>query len=148
MPRKRPVPVVQGGLEARTPPEAPSGSLPLVFRLPLPLNLANSRMHWAAKHKAQKLWAERADLLVLGQINPKPPKAPWPKATIRAEMVVGNAMDEGNSLNRLKWVEDWLVRRKYILDDRAKCLKWEGLPVQRVSRKNAPSVTITLTEAR
>lgn len=40
----------------------------------------------------------------------------------------------------------WLVKRKYIVDDKAKCLTWEGFPTQTVSRKNEPSITLTLTK--
>ncbi len=119
----------------------------LTFRFPLPLNLANSRMHFRVKHREKVAYWEMLDLLVLGGILPKKPKnAPWQKASIRSEMVLGAAMDDGNAMNRHKWIEDWLVKRKYLLDDRKKVLTWEAFPIQRISRKNEPSITITLTE--
>ena len=119
----------------------------LTFTLPLPDRSfsPNGRSHWAVKHKKKNaLWA-MADLLVKGKINPKPPKTPWAKSEISARLVVGALHDEGNCLNRLKPLEDWLTTRGYIVDDSPKHLKWTGLPEQRVSRKNLPEVEITLT---
>lgn len=118
----------------------------LVFRFPMPLNLANSRMHFRVKHREKVAYWDMLDMLVLGGILPKKPKKPWPKAKIRSDMVLGAAMDDGNAMNRHKWIEDWLVKRKYIVDDRKTCLTWEGFPTQRISRKNEPCITITLTE--
>lgn len=120
----------------------------LVFRFPMPLNLGNSRMHYMVKHKEKvKYWA-MCDLLAKGEILPPPPKKPWDKATISSTMVLGAAMDDGNAMNRHKWVEDWLVTRGYVVDDSKKHLKWAGFPEQRVSRKNEPSITIILTEGK
>jgi len=118
----------------------------LTFRLPMPLNLANSRMHHMVKHKHKVAYWEMLDLLVMGQILPKKPKKPWEKATVRSAMVLGAAMDVDNAMARHKWCMDWLVKRKYIVDDKAKCLTWEGFPTQTVSRKNEPSITLTLTK--
>ena len=54
-------------------------------------------------------------------------------------------MDDGNALARHKWVEDWLVTRGYIVSDRKSCLTWLGFPEQHVTRKEPPSITVTLT---
>jgi hypothetical protein len=119
----------------------------LVFTLPLPDRSfsPNGRSHWAVKHKKKNaLWA-MADLLVKGKINPKPPKTPWNKATIRVRCVVGAINDVDNLMARLKPTCDWLVTRGYVVDDKPKHLKWEGMPEQRVSRKNSPEIEITLT---
>lgn len=118
----------------------------LVFRFPMPDRVlyANGRGHWAVKHKAKNaLWA-MCDLLVQGKVNPSPPKTPWEKAEIEASLVVPAVMDEGNCLNRLKALEDWLTTRGYVVDDSPKHLRWIALPTQRVSRKNTPEVVITL----
>lgn len=122
-------------------------SEPLVFRFPLPDKVlyANGRGHWAMKHKAKKALWDLCDLLVTGKINPSPPDdAPWDKAEISASLVVAAQMDEGNCLNRMKALEDWLTTRQYLVDDSPKHLKWISLPTQRVSRKNTPEVIITL----
>lgn len=103
-------------------------------------------MHFRVKHREKVAYWDMLDMLVLGGVLPKKPKKPWPKAKIRSDMVLGAAMDDGNAMNRHKWIEDWLVKRKYIVDDRKTCLTWEGFPTQRISRKNEPGITITLTE--
>jgi hypothetical protein len=54
-------------------------------------------------------------------------------------------MDDGNAMNRHKWIEDWLTTRGYIVDDRKKNLEWEGFPEQIVKRDGNYSITLTLT---
>lgn len=119
----------------------------LTFTLPLPDRSfsPNGRSHWAVKHKKKNAIWTMADMLVKGKVNPKPPKQPWEKATITASCVVGAVNDHDNLLGRLKVVVDWLVTRGYLVDDKPKHLQWTGMPEQRVSRKNAPEVRITLT---
>lgn len=118
----------------------------LVFRFPMPLNLGNSRMHFRVKHKEKVAYWTMLDLLAKGEILPPPPKVPWKKATLSSKMVLGAAMDEDNAMSRHKWILDWLVTRGYVADDKRKVIKWSGFPEQRVSRKEDPSITITLTE--
>ena len=45
---------------------------------------------------------------------------------------------------RSKWCMDWLVKRGYLATDRASGLMPAALPTQRISRKDDPTVTITL----
>ena len=119
----------------------------LTFTFPMPDRMlyANGRAHWAVKSKVKNaLWAT-CDRLVLGEVLPDPPKAPWTKATVRSVMTVGAMHDDDNAMNRHKPILDWLVTRGYVVDDKRKHLQWEGLPTQRVSRKNAPSIELTLT---
>ena len=124
----------------------------LEFTIPLPPNRANDRSHWRKVHRDKlNYWAHldaiqllnRADL---GFYIPKPPAAPLTRAKIRATLFVWSLMDEGNSLARLKWPEDWLVTRGYIRNDTRIVLKWEGIPDQVVDRKHQ-RVELTLTEA-
>jgi len=115
--------------------------------MPMPENLANARLHWAVKDKARKAYWRHCDLLVQGQILPPPPAVPLPKATLSVRMTLGNAMDDDNALARCKWAIDFLVKRKYIVDDSRKHLRLAGLPEQIVSRKNAPCLELTLVAA-
>lgn len=119
----------------------------LTFRFPMPPNLANSRMHYMAKHKSKTSHWAMCDLLAKGGLLPKKPKsAPWDKAVVASQMVVGALHDHDNAVARHKFVLDWLVKRGYLVDDSPKHLRWEGFPTQRVSRKNEPSITLTLTK--
>ena len=117
----------------------------LTFTMPLPDNLANSRLHWAVKHKRKTAFWLMCDMLRKGKVFPKPPKEPWNKAEIAVHMTLGNTMDTDNAVARCKQAIDWLVTRGYVVDDKPKHLIWAGMPTQRVSRKNAPQLDITLT---
>lgn len=119
----------------------------LTFRMPLPLNLANARLHWAVKDKARKAYLAHCDLLQSGGILPPPPAVPLQKATLAVAMTLGNAMDDDNAIARIKWAQDWLVSRGYIAGDSRKHLKLTGLPTQRISRKNEPCLELTLEAA-
>jgi hypothetical protein len=104
--------------------------------LPLPPNRANARGHWRKSHGQQKEYVQKLDHLQLFGRVPPPPKAPLMKARISATLYVWSPMDQGNALNRLKWVEDWLVSRGYILDDAPDVLEWTGIPRQVVDRQD------------
>lgn len=118
------------------------------FRMPLPPNLANARMHHMVKHRAKVEYWRHLDLLLAGGILPPPPAAPLKKATITATMTLHNPMDDGNAANRAeKWPCDWLKTRGYIVDDSRKHLRWTGFPEQRITRKNAPCLEIVLEAA-
>jgi hypothetical protein len=113
----------------------------------MPPDVANSRKHWAVRHKDSKAFAADCDALQAGGILPPPPARPWPKATIASWMTLFNPMDADNSVSRHKALIDWLVTRGYLLDDRRKCLTWVAMPNQRISRKNEPEIEIVLTRA-
>lgn len=120
-------------------------SAPLVLTLPLPPNMANSRWHWRVKENKRQAYFETLDILVaMRRLPAAPPETPR-RATIGAAMVVGGLHDADNALARLKWACDWLVRRGYLHDDNPKCLTWDGLPTQEVSRKKPATVTLTIT---
>lgn len=112
--------------------------------LPLPPNLANGRMHWRTKLKGKNGYYGALDMLLMLHRIPAPPEVPWSKAQVYATLVVGNAMDEDNSVARLKWPLDWLVKRGYVKDDRRSALKWAAFPEQVVSRKRAPALLLVL----
>jgi hypothetical protein len=130
---------------------------PLTLTLPMPPNIANgSHSHWRTRHREKiGYWADldtiRAICCTAGWGHateyriPAPPTAPYRRATIRSTMHLGAAMDQSNSMRRHKWVEDWLVTRGYIADDRKKCLTWEAFPEQVVKRDGKYRLILTLT---
>ena len=110
------------------------------FVIPLPPNRANARGHWSKHHREKKAyWAELDALQLLGERDgfgvPRPPRWPLPKAKADATLYVWAKMDEFNAGNRLKWVEDWLVTRGYIVNDTSDVLRWDGIPRQEIDRK-------------
>lgn len=119
----------------------------LIFRMPLPLNLANARLHHMVKHRAKVEYWRHLDLLQAGGILPPPPKVPLAKAIMTAHFTMPNAMDDDNAMARAKHAVDWLKTRGYIVDDSRKYLKWGGIPTQRISRKNEPCLELTLEAA-
>ena len=114
--------------------------------VPMPENLANARLHWRSKHAKKKAYWQRLDLLQDLKEIPKPPAVPFQCASIRSVMYLGAAMDDGNAMNRHKWVEDWLTTRGYIADDRKKNLKWLAFPEQIVKRNGEYRIEIELNE--
>ena len=119
----------------------------LVLTVPMPLNVANSRMHWRKKYREMLAYCSTLDNMVLTKALPAPPHTPLAKARITSSMVLGAAMDQDNAMSRHKFICDWLVSRGYIADDRAKCLTWGGFPEQRITRKEPHTITITLEAA-
>lgn len=120
----------------------------LRFTLPLPMNMANARVHWAVRHVRRTEYFEACDALQARGAVPPPPSKPFEKATMLATLYVGGAMDQDNSVSRMKWSLDWLKTRGYIADDRAKNLQWLGFPNQRVKRDGNYRVELTLTELK
>jgi hypothetical protein len=114
--------------------------------LPLPLNLANSRMHWRRKHLHKKDYWELLNTLLMAREIPKPPRRAPIKARISATLYMWSPMDDGNAMNRMKWVEDWLAAWGYITDDSKKHLEWTGFPEQVIDRKD-PRLVIEIEEA-
>lgn len=118
---------------------------PIVVVVPMPDNIANSRMHWRARDRVKKEYAACLDDMQNCGLIPSPPKAPLQKATVRSVMQLGNAMDDDNAVARHKPVLDWLKTRGYIVDDRRANLRWESFPEQRVKRNGRYSITLTVT---
>jgi hypothetical protein len=116
----------------------------LVFRFPMPENIANTPMHHMVRHRLKTAYWALCDTLQAGGILPPPPVAPWARVAVTSHMTLGNPMDDDNAMARHKPLLDWLKTRGYIVDDRRKCLTWDGLPEQRVSRKNAPGIELIL----
>jgi hypothetical protein len=119
----------------------------LVFAMPMPENLANtSQRGWRGIHARKTRYFAALDQLQGANLLPPPPTKPLAKATIRATMYLGAAMDDGNAMHRAeKWPCDWLKTRGYIVDDRRSCVTWEGLPKQIVKRDGNYRIELTLT---
>lgn len=116
----------------------------MILVLPLPPNLANSRMNWARKHRERSAYFVRCDVLRLTKQIPRVPAVPMPCARISVVLTMPNAMDTDNSVSRCKYPIDWLVANKYLQGDTRRELVWAGMPEQVVSRRAVPSLTITL----
>lgn len=116
----------------------------LRFVLPMPLNLANSRAHWRTKHKARQQYMRTLDGLLLVRALPPVPRQPIDQATVWATLHLGAWMDDDNAVARCKWPLDWLVRAKYLEDDRRSVLRWGAFPEQYVSRKVHPMLLLTI----
>jgi hypothetical protein len=122
-----------------------SGATHLTFVFPLPVNLANARMHWRTKLEAKKRFYAECDAKQASSLLPVPPSAPWTHCIAKAVMYLGAEMDDDNSAHRLKWCWDWLKTRGYIVDDKRKHLTRVGYPEQRIKRGQQYRVEVTLT---
>jgi hypothetical protein len=112
----------------------------------MPPNISNgAHGHWRGRHSQKLAYWGTLDILKAAKQFPPPPRTPMEKASIRSVMYLGGAMDDSNAMRRHKWVEDWLKTRKYIKDDRKKCLTWEGFPEQVIRRDGNYRIEITLT---
>ncbi len=108
--------------------------------LPLPENRANARWHWRTEKKKKDAYY----LSCLARYG-KLPRATFERAVISVDLYMWNLMDRVDNLPaRLKWPLDWLVLRRYIVDDSAKVLE-PGSIRQFVDRKNQ-RLEVTLTE--
>jgi len=110
--------------------------------VPLPLNLANSRLHWAAKMRAKRAYWGALTARKQARIIPPPPRHWPPFARVEMTLYVAQRMDKGNAYNRVKWLEDWLAGHGYIAGDREDQI--ELVVSQKVDRKNQ-RVQLTIT---
>jgi len=110
---------------------------------PMPVNLANARMHWAQKQRRHDAWKMRA--LVQERGLRVRPKRPIKRCRVSAIMYLGRGvMDHDNSVARLKWCIDFLKERGVIVDDDPKHLTLTGIPEQR--QGNPKRVVLTIEE--
>ena len=115
----------------------------LTLTFPMPVNLANARMHWAAKLRKHNDWKTRA---LVGERSLRVrPKRPMARVRVTAIMHVGRGvMDHYNAMARLKWCLDFLKERGLIIDDAPKYLTFTGIPEQR--QGNPKRVVLTIEE--
>jgi hypothetical protein len=114
--------------------------------VPMPLNLANSRMHWRVKHREKMAYWNTLELLIHAKQIPRPPREAIERARITVTMYLHSTMDTDNAMSRMKWICDFLKEWGYIVDDKTKHLEWTGFPVQVIDRKNQ-RIEITLEAA-
>lgn len=114
----------------------------LTLTFPMPVNLANARLHWAAKNRKHNDWKTRA---LVGERLLRGRRRTMERVRISAVMYVGRAvMDHDNATARLKWCFDFLKERGLIVDDSPKYLTLTGIPEQ---RQGTPKrVVLTLEE--
>ena len=125
------------------------------FVIPLPPNRANARGHTRWMNRAKKdYWKALDNIQAFGTSLtygdgfsiPKPPAEPHEKVETSAVLYVWNAMDHGNAMNRLKWIEDWIVRAGYVVDDSPEHWEWTAIPRQQIDRSH-PRVELTMEAA-
>jgi len=115
----------------------------LRFRLPLPMNLANSRMGWRAKLGRQTKWM--TDGAMWAMAGSKCPEKPLRRARVHHHWYVRNKMDPDNCFARLKWPLDLLRNMGYLADDREDNVILMP-PEQTIDRKD-PRLEIVLEAA-
>lgn len=127
----------------------------ITLTVPMPANLANSRMHHMVKHRAKTGYWDSLDILRQLYLShsiakscpyaiPMQPDVPLSPVRLDATMYLGARMDDDNALGRLKWVADWLKTRKYIKDDKRPHCRFT-IPEQIIKRDGNYRIDITLT---
>lgn len=128
----------------------------ITLTVPMPVNIANGRMHHMVKHRTKVAYWRELDLLaqldrsrILDRTNtpcrvPEPPASPLSPVRIDSVLYLGATMDDDNALARLKWVADWLKTRKYIRDDKRPHCRFT-VPEQIVKRDGNYRVELTIT---
>lgn len=104
------------------------------LELPMPPNMANSRMHWRAKDRKRREYYTHATTVLLLGLGV--PKRPIVKARVRVTLYVWAMMDYDNMMARLKWPLDVLVKSGWLEDDGPDHLEFAEMPTQVVDRKN------------
>jgi hypothetical protein len=117
--------------------------LPLTLTLPLPPNLANSRMHWRKKNRERRDYLAICDEYQLLGLVPPPPRSPLDGVTLASVLHCWAIHDDDNALSRGKWAYDWLKTRGYIVDDKRPHCRFT-IPEQVIDRKDQRLV-LTLT---
>ena len=102
-------------------------------------------MNWRVRNSKKNKYYKTCDNLQLVGDIPRPPETPMGPCLITVKMSVYSIMDESNCMARMKWVEDWLVTRGYLVDDKPSMLHYTAIPTQKVDRKNQ-GIEISLVE--
>jgi hypothetical protein len=118
----------------------------LTLVLPLPLNIANSRLHWAVKNKKKQRYFEELSLRKDARLIPRPTYSYPRRVRVDVTLFVWSKLDRDNAYSRCKWPLDWLVGNGYLAEDCEDRI--ELVVTQKVDRKNQRmQVTITPMEA-
>ncbi len=101
----------------------------LELTFPMPVNLANARMHWAQKARRHEAWKM---LAIVRERGLRGRHRPMQQLRVTAIFYVGRGlMDHDNAVARLKWPLDLLKERGLIADDSPRHLTLTGIPEQR-----------------
>ena len=113
------------------------------FEFPMPPNPnKNKATNARSGHHAKKAYYRQLDeLQQIGRL-PAPPKLPLMRVLVSAAVFIWNKMDDDNASHRMKWPQDWLKKRGYIVDDRRPFLQWIAPPEQTCDRSGRPEVII------
>lgn len=116
----------------------------VVLTLPMPLNLANARLHWLRKNRKRDEWMTRA---IVAEKQLRGRHRPMQRARVSVVMYIGKhgggMMDDDNCTARLKWPFDLLKARGLIVDDKRPYLTLEGIPEQRHGTPRRMVLTLT-----
>ena len=113
--------------------------------LPLPINRANTRMHWATERRLRGQYFDTCDLLCAKYLRKHYKWPLWEVTLLTATFYLWSTMDEDNLTARLKWPLDWMVERSFFKDDSPEYLHLAGIPMQEIDRKYQ-RLEIILTE--
>jgi hypothetical protein len=115
----------------------------MILTLPVPLCLGNSRMHWAAKAKAQKAWGQRA-MVTEPRLLRERPRDSIESCEVSATFFLNRLRDPDNAASSLKWVLDLLVRLGYLMDDGPDVVKALTVRQERVNKRAEQRLTIEI----
>jgi hypothetical protein len=115
------------------------------LELPLPVNVANARLHWRSKDTLRQAYFAHCDTLLRAGVEALPPVVPTAYAAIRIELHCKREMDTDNAVARFKWAGDWLQERGYIQSDKPARLRWDAMPTQ-FPKATVPRLVIFLRE--
>lgn len=111
----------------------------LELTFPMPVNIANARLHWAVKSRKHNEWKLRA---IVGERGLRGRHRPIQKCQVTAVLYARQRMDDDNAVARLKWPLDLLKERGLIVDDKRPHLMLTGIPEQRQSSPQRIVLTV------
>lgn len=118
-----------------------------MLTLPVPLSLANTRLHWAAKVRAKHEWQARALATEPRLLRDRPAK-PLEAVEIVAVFYLVRKRDPDNAAASLKWVLDLLVQLGWLKDDNADVVRGLTVRQSRVSRRSEQRVTLSVESGK
>jgi hypothetical protein len=118
----------------------------VIFRLPLPPNMANARLHWRSKDNLRRVYLSQCNDLITQHLLPRPPAVPLACARLHVTLCVKREHDHDNAVARCKFACDFLQSAGYIESDKPKFLEWAGLPKQIVNTRALPRLIFVLAD--
>lgn len=126
----------------------------LVCRFPMPEQRGQRRWRGRSVKQAiaiessrkQQYWDQLDFRHKVGLIGDRKPEKPWPRARAKVTFHVWNIMDADNAEARMKWIWDWLVQARYIVDDSPRVLECDGLIEQVIHRSDGPGGSFVIVQ--